>query len=166
MSLYSVVAKISLLASIACLGLAYVLAGDWFIVSFFLVMAAILFFLKKKFRFWANSGMLFLCVFLATLGLMKDLSLPLMVLGCTASLASWDLANFGQSIRDNRFSAQENPLEKHHLQSLAVAVSSGLGLVLISLAIHMQAPFAIVVILILIAVGCLTIGLHFVVTPR
>lgn len=146
-----------------CLGLPFLLAGHVWIIFVPPGIAILWFFLKRRSGFWSTSSLLFAAVFLAALGITINLPLPWMVLGCTASLAAWDLANFRQGVHGNSSSPQEVSLERSHMQSLAMAVVAGLVFVFIGSLLSLQISFAITAFLILVAVGCLTYGVQTVI---
>ena len=160
MKSYVIIQTICLLASIICLGLPYVLAGDWLIMLFFLAMATFWILMKKRSVFWSASVLLLTFVFLAAVGVLANFSTPLMVIACTAALACWDLTNFGRSVVVGEPLETVLRLERHHLQSLGLAVSGGLILAFGSSYLSLQIPFLGMVILVLFAVGSLTYGLQ------
>lgn len=166
MDLHAVLGRICLFISIACLGASYILAGYSWIVFAFLGIGILWFFLKRSSVFWATASPMLACVLLAAIGTVLDLSLPLMVLGCAASLAFWELAAFRQSLPGNRSSPQAVSLERSHLRSLALAVCAGLVLAVTVSQVDLQVPFGLTVLLVLIAVGGLTYGLQSVIRDR
>ncbi len=150
-----IIQRICLSTSILCLGLPYILAGEWLILPAFLAMAGFWVIVKKWSLFWSASSLLSVFVFLAALGMLANLSTLLMLIACTAALAWWDLATFGDSIVVGQSLETSAPLEKHHLQSLALAVSGGLILAVGSSYLDLQIPFIGIVLLALFATGCL-----------
>lgn len=160
MKTHALVHNLCLVSSIACLALAYLPAGYWSILAGFLAMILFWIILRKWSTLWAASSLLFISVFLAAMGVVMNLSVPLLAVGCAFALASWDLTHFGGHRLD-----QENPeargrLERQHLRSLAMASSLGLAFAFLSLYLRLQIPFLITVVLVLIAVGALTHGLQ------
>lgn len=160
MQLHSILKKIFFVASIACLGLPYILSGNWITLIIFLAMTFLGTIMKKWSVFWSTSSLLFIDVFFAAIGVVVHLPVLLMVGGCTSALVSWDLTNFGQGmVKLQRLEAVER-LERYHLQSLLIAISLGLILALISSYANLQISFGATVLFVLIAVGCLTFGLQ------
>lgn len=151
-----IVQRICLLTSITCLSFPYLLAGHWPIMLIFLVMAAFWRSIKKMSVFWSSSILLLVFVLIAVTGVMAEYSTLLMVVACTAALAWWDLANFEQSIVVSQPLETLFLLERHHLQSLAMAVSGGLILAFIGSFLNLQISFIGTVLLVSLAIGCLT----------
>ena len=106
--------------------------------------------------FWSSSILLLVFVLIAVTGVMAEYSTLLMVVACTAALAWWDLANFEQSIVVSQPLETLFLLERHHLQSLAMAVSGGLILAFIGSFLNLQISFIGTVLLVSLAIGCLT----------
>jgi len=118
--------------------------------------------MKKQSIFWSTSSVLIVYVVLATIGITVDISLYLMIVGCTAALASWDLMLFNQGLSGNSLHKQNTPIDQYHLQSLALAVSAGLIMALTSSSINPNFPFGVIVILVLIATGFLACGMNYI----
>jgi hypothetical protein len=156
MKSHSIANIICLMISAACLGTGYILGGYWLIMPAFLGMALFWMVMKKRSVFWSASSLLWVYVFLAAIGVTVNLSLPLMVIGITASLASWDLTHFKQGMVGNPRLENKAGLVKHHLQSLATVFGVGLLLALISSSINLQFPFGVMIFLVLLSMGCLT----------
>ena len=112
--------------------------------------------IKKMSVFWSSSILLLVFVLIAVTGVMAEYSTLLMVVACTAALAWWDLANFEQSIVVSQPLETLFLLERHHLQSLAMAVSGGLILAFIGSFLNLQISFIGTVLLVSLAIGCLT----------
>lgn len=160
MALHSIINKICVLASIACLGLAYLLSGYWIILFLFLAMAIFWIVMKRWSIFQSASSLLAIYMVLAAIGIALNLPVLLVAPGCVAALASWDLTNFGQEVGDKQSTETRLPIERCHLRSLAVAAFVGSILALISSYANLQIPFVVIVFLVLIAVGSLTYGLQ------
>jgi hypothetical protein len=97
---------------------------------------------------------------LAGIGIEADMSLILMIIGCAFALASWDLIHFKQSKVGNPFLKTKASMEKNHLQSLALAVFTGLLLAFLGSMIHLRLAFGVIVLLVLMAVGGIVYGLR------
>lgn len=160
MKLHSIANKICLGTSIACLGLAYLLAGYRWILFALPVMIGVWIILKKRPMFESVSSLLFIYILLAVIGVIADLSTLLIVSGSTAALACWDLTLFGSGVADNPPTKSNSQFEKNHLRSLAMAAFIGWMVALISSYVSLQIPFAVAAFLALTAVGCLTYGLQ------
>ena len=145
-----------------CLAAGYVWGGYWLIFPAFLAMILFWLVMKRKSFFGAASSLLLVYVFLAAIGVIANLSLSLMVIGCTTALASWDLAHFNHGMGGNPLFEAKESLEKHHMQSLAVMYGASLLLALISSYINLQFPFGVMVFLVLVAMGCISYGLQYI----
>ena len=159
MELHSLVNRVCLGIAITCLVLAFLLAGYWLILVAFLLMILIWIRFRNKPVFYSASSLLLVYVLLSVVGIFANLSTWLLVLGCTAALACWDLTIFGDGIKDNTSMGGGLKLEQHHLKSLAAVVSTGLVSASMSSFIKLNLPFIAVVFLVLLGVGCFTYSL-------
>ena len=166
MKIHSIVLNFCLVTSAGCLGAGYILGGYWLIMPIFLAMAIFWLIMKRRSLFWSASSLLFIDVALAIIGVTINLSIYLMVLGCTTALACWDLTHFRDTMIDNPPFGTDARLERYRLQSLATAVFTGLFLALISMYINLQFPFVVMVFLVLMAMGCLIYGVQYLVRNR
>ena len=160
MMLSSTINKICVVLSIACIGLAYILAGYWLILPVLLVMLLAWLLQKKQSAFWPACTLLMLYVLLAIVGIVLRLPVLLLAAGCSAALACWDLTLFQQSVARDQTAEMNMRLERLHLRSLGMAASLGLLFTFLGLSFNLQLPFIVIMSLALIAVGCLTYGLH------
>ena len=158
---YSIIKYFCLLISMTCLGAGYILNGYWLIFIVFYVMGLFWLIMKKRSIFFYASSLLLAYVFLASIGMVINLSPPLMIVGCTMALASWELTLFGQSLISNQLSETTTSLGKYHLQSLSILAGASLLLSLVGLYINLQLSFGFVVILVLLAIGCLSGGIQY-----
>lgn len=160
MKSHLILQTLCLLTSIICLGLPYIVAGYWPIFLFFPSMAAFWILMKKKSVFWSTSILLSFLALLAAVGMLANLSTPLMVIACTAALAWWDLANFRHSLVIGQLPETTLLLERDHLQSLGITICAGLMLVLIGSSLDLQISFPGMVLLVVFAIGCLMYAVH------
>lgn len=160
MKSHVIIQIICLSTSITCLGFPYILAGYWPIVLFFPAIAGFWFFMKKQSAFWSASIVFITFILLAGVGVLTNLSTPLMVLACIAALAWWDLTNFRQSIVLGQPLETRLPLERDHLQSLVLAASAGLILVFVSSYLNIQLSFVGMILLVVFTIGCLTYAMR------
>ena len=160
MKLHSIILNVSLLISACCLGAGYVLGGYWLIAVISFVATIFWLFTKTRLSFLSVSSLLSIYVVLAAIGVIVNLSIPLMILGCTAALVAWDLIFLDQSMVDNSPYETKVPLERYHLQSLAVAISASLLLTFISSYLNLQFQFGVMIFLAVAAVGFITYGLQ------
>lgn len=160
MSLHAIVNRTCLVVSIACLGLAYVQSGYWWILLAFPAMAVFWTAFKQGSVFQTVSGLLSSYVFLAAAGIVTGLSVVLLAVGCTTALACWDLTIFGHEFTHQTSRNDDPRLERHHLQSLGLALLVGLILAFVSSYLELNIPFIAVVFLVLVAVGGFTYSLQ------
>jgi len=131
------------------------------VIPVLLVMTIFWITTRKKLAFWSASGLLLIYVALAAIGVMINLPISMMVLGCISALACWDLTHFRQSMVDIPSNESQVLLERDRLQSVAAVVFTGLLLTSLSSPISLQLSFIATVFLVLLAVGCLTCGLLY-----
>jgi len=166
MKILSVTNAICFMIAAICLAAGYVWGGYWLIFPAFLAMILFWLVMKRKSFFGTASSLLLVYVFLAVVGVITNLPLPLIVAGSTAALASWDLTIFNHSMSGNRPVELNGPLGKYHMQSLAVMLVASLLLTLISLYLNLQFSFGITVFLVLAAMGCLSYSLQYIIRNR
>jgi hypothetical protein len=166
MKVHKIILNICLVTSAGCLGAGYILGGYWLIMPGFLAAAILWMTTKKRSVFWSTSNLLLIYVVLALIGVTLNLSIYLMIFGCTTALVCWDLTHFRLSIANNPLLETDVPLERSHLQSLTTAVFSGLLLAFISSYINLQFPLGVMVILVLMAMGCITYSVHHMMKNR
>lgn len=152
-----------LVISTGCLAAGYILSGHWLIFLVFPLMAIAWLLTYKRSMYLSASILLSGYVILASVGIIAELSSALMIIACITALVSWDLLQVNQSVSGFPLGKKNGLLEKHHLNSLALAASASLVLSLISANLTLQFPFVAIVFLILIAMGCLIYGMQFVV---
>lgn len=160
MKSYIITQNICLLTSITCLGIPYTLAGYWPIVLFFPAMVAFWIIMKKSRLFWSASILLIFFVLLAAVGVLANLSTPLMIIASSAALAWWDLTNFGQSIVIGQSPETRLLFERAHWQSLVLAISAGLILAFVSSSLDLQISFLGTVLLVVFTTGCLSYAMQ------
>jgi hypothetical protein len=110
--------------------------------------------------FWSASIVFITFILLAGVGVLAKLSTPLMVLACIAALAWWDLTNFRQSIVLRQPLETRLLLERDHLQSLVLAISTSLILAFVSSYLNLQISFVGMILLVGFTIGCLTYAMH------
>jgi len=160
--IHLIIKNICLVISIVCLGYAYILAGYWLIMP---ALAAMVFFwiiMKKWSVIWSASGLLSIYVLLAAIGVVIDLPLILMAVGCISALASWDFVHFDQSMIGNPPIGTVERLAKKHLQSLTAMFGLSLFLTIAGSSFSLRFPFGVVVFLVLLATGCLTYAVKYI----
>lgn len=166
MKVHSIIFYVCWVVSVGSLGAGYILGGYWLILPVFLAMGIFWLTLNRHSLFWSTTGLLLIDLALAVIGVTLNLSFYLMVVGCTAALARWDLAHFRHTMIDNHPLATDARLERFRLQSLATAVFTSLFLAFISSYINLQFPFGAMVFLVLMALGCLVYGVQYLIRNR
>lgn len=161
MKAHTIILGICLVISVGCLGSGYMMNGFWMVIPILSAMAIFWAITKKKPAFWSASGLLMIYIVLAGIGVLINLSIYLMIVGCTSALVCWDLVHFRDGVVDIPSKESLVLLERDRLQSLAAVVVASLMLTLISLQISLQFHFGAIVLLVLMAVGCLTYGLQY-----
>jgi hypothetical protein len=166
MKVHSIILNVCRVMSIGSLGAGYILGGYWLILPVFLAMGIFWLIMNRYSPFWSASSLLLIDVALAVIGVTLNLSIYLMVVGCTTALACWDLTHFRHTMIHNPPLGADVRLERYRLQSLATAVFTGLFLAFISSYINLQFPFGIMVFLVLMTLGCLVYGVQYLVRNR
>jgi hypothetical protein len=166
MKTHSIVLNLGLVTTVGCLGIGYILGGYWWILPMLLAMAIFWITTKSRSAFWSASSLLLVYVVLAIIGVTLNLSVYLMVFGCTVALTCWDLLHFGQSPDDNAPHGFDISLERYHLKSLFTAVFTGLLLAFIGSRINLYFSFGAMIFFVLVAMGCLIYGMQFIVKNR
>jgi hypothetical protein len=150
---HSVSPKIPFTIATLTLLIEYLLAGYWWILPVLLVMILFWGFTKDHEKFCPAPGLLFAYILLAAIGLLLGFRAVFMIITCATALAGWDLSHFERSIVGNAVRKEIGLVVKHHMQSLILAVSSGMTLALITALIHLRFPFWGMLVLILTAIG-------------
>lgn len=148
--------------STGSIGVGYFLAGYWQILPGLLVLLFMGIFRKKLKVVWSSSSYLLAFVVLAAIGVIIGVSVMLMILACTAALASWDLWHLEQDLDGNTCSKSSASFQQYHLRSLAFASSTGLVLAILSANISLHLTFGAIIPLVLIAVGGLIYGMEYI----
>lgn len=166
MKVHFMILIICLIISAGSLGAGYIFAGYWLILPVLLAIFLFWIFTRNRWPFWSASSSLLAYVLLASFGVKEGLSSNLMVVASTAALLSWDLLLFNQSIVTNLPPEPKASLEKYHLGSLAVAVSSGFMLALLSSSINLRIPFVGITFLVLMTMGCLVYSMQYIMKKK
>jgi hypothetical protein len=146
-----ITALISALGAILCLIIGFGFAGYWEIILFLPAIALYWFFTRKARVGIDLSIILFVYVFLAAIGLLKNVSTYLMIVGCSLALASWESSLFSLQIRDESTSSTNQRLEYLHNKDLIIAIGSGLLIAILGLNVRLYLPFGLIAGLVLLA---------------
>lgn len=137
------------------LAAASLVGGHWAIVGVLPAQAAFWFALRKQSVQWRSSCLLVMYLAVAIVGILLGMTVAILLVGTIATLAAWDLMNFGETLRDASGPESINLLARSHLRSLALALSMGALLSAAGLALDLDLPFAVVGVLALALVASL-----------
>ncbi len=153
MHTHSVIRTVSLAAAMACLALAYVIAGYWQGLLAIPVTLLAWMLAQKWSAFWAASSALTIYLSVSVIGILLRVPVLLLIPGCLAAIAWWDLAEFDESLVGEAPAKARALLEKQRLQSLGLMVGTSLVLEAVGLWLRLQLPFGVVMLLALLSIG-------------
>ncbi len=142
--------------AIGCLTAAYIAAGYWVILPAVAAMVIFWIAIRKTQSFWSASSLLAVYVVLAIAGILLKAPVVLIVPGCIAALAAWDLMDLKASTAGAAPAGGSRVLAQRRLQALGTASGVSLLLATASLVFRIHLPFGVLVLLALLVVGCLT----------
>ncbi len=151
----SAIQIISVVIAIACLALAFVSAGYWWIL--FAIPAMLVFWIAANKWSASRSGSALIAVYLilAMLGALLKVQMPILLIGSIFALVAWDLNDLTEDLAGQAPTDATMALEKHRLQVLAVTAAISLLLTLVAPSVRLHVPFGIIVLLILMVAACL-----------
>ncbi len=142
----------SLIVCVTCLATGFGIAGQWIGAIIVFVSGVAWFFVEK----YPASGLALICLLvsicLAVIGCLVGSPPVLMIFGSGFALAAWDLLNLDHEMGSNPPGEQTRRYENRHLQSLALAIGSGLAVAVLGNGIRLQIPFVLLVICIGLAI--------------
>lgn len=151
----SVIQIFCVVISIACLCLAFIAAGYWWILL--AIPAMLLFWIALK--TWSatrtGSGLFAIYLILAMLGMLLKAQMPTLLIGSISALVAWDLNDLREDIAHQARTDAMVALERRRLQMLAVTAAISLILTLVVSSIRLHIPFGIIVLLALLVAACL-----------
>ena len=138
--------------SALCLAAGYAVTGQWLGVVIAMIAGPGWVFARK----YPASSLPLLCL-LATMGLAVTGSLTgspasLMIFGSAAALAAWDLLFLDVAVAGDSPGGQTRQFETRHLQSLALALGSGLLAAFLGSLLRLRLPFVMLIFFIALAV--------------
>lgn len=140
-----------LFVSSLCLAAGYGLASQW-VGTVLAVMTGLTWLLARK---YPASGLPFICllasVCMAVVGRLTGSPSLLMICGAAVALAVWDLLLLDVALEGNSSDEQTRRYENEHIQSLVLALGSGLVVVVLGSLIILQIPFVVLVLLVALA---------------
>lgn len=152
-----------LLVSLGCLIAAYAAIGRVTIGVGMSVLVLLWIATQKTSHSVAASGLLAVYFLLGVAGVLLQAPVLVIVLGCVAALAAWDLNDLRTTAETDP--PDENGLEKHRLKALALATGVGLASASLATVIRLRLPFGVVALLVLLVLGCILYGVRSLVNP-
>jgi hypothetical protein len=141
-----------LVLSVLCLAAGYGVAGQWPGV----VMAIITGLAWLLARKYSDSGLPLLCLLasvgMAVVGRLTGVTPLLMICGSGMALAVWDLLLLDVALESHSSGEQTRQYENKHLQSLVLALGSGLCVAFLGRFLTLQIPFALLILFIVLTV--------------
>jgi hypothetical protein len=142
----------SLAFSTFCLAAGYVLAGQWIGVMVALITGLTWLYARKNPALWLSHLCLLASVCLTMVGILAGGSPMLMLLGSGVALAVWDLVLLNNALKSSIFGGQTRRYENKHLQSLALAIGSGLLVALLGRWLHLEVPFVMLMLFVALVI--------------
>jgi hypothetical protein len=143
---------VCLVASTLGLAVGYGLAGQW-LGAVMALITGLAWWLAQK---YPTVELPHICLLastcLAVVGLLTGASPGLMIGGAAVALAVWDLLFLDIALGSDSFGEQTRRYENKHLQSLALALGSGLLGVFLGRLLHLEVSFFVVVFFVGLAV--------------
>jgi hypothetical protein len=143
---------ICLVVSMLCLTAGYGFAGQW-IGAVIAIISGLSWLLARKYPLsWLPHLCLFMSVSLAVAGQVTGTPPVLMICGSGFALAAWDLICLDGALGTNSSGEQTMRYENKHLQSLALALGSGMLVAFLGGLFHLQIPFAVMMLLVALVI--------------
>lgn len=143
---------ICLVISILCLAAGYGISGQW--VGTVIAITTGLAWLRA--RKYPDSGLALIClvvsVCLAVIGRLTGSPPLLMICGSGLALAVWDLIFLDVALGKNSFGEHTRQYERKHLQSLTLALGSGLLVTLVGRLLNFQIPFIVMILFVVLVI--------------
>jgi hypothetical protein len=131
-------------------GFAIVEQWDWTVIAF--ITGPVWLLARKYPDSWLPFICLFVSVGLAVVGRLIGSPPVLMICGSSVALAVWDLAILDRALGGNLLEDQTRRFEYKHLQSLIIALVSGLSVAFVGRLFNLQIPFAMLLFFVALAV--------------
>ena len=143
---------ICLVVSMLCLAAGYGIAGQW-IGAVIAIITGLAWLLARKYpASWLPHICLLASVCLAVVGRLTGAPPLLMICGSGLALAVWDLLFLDDALGSHSSGEQTRRYENKHLQSLALALGSGLIVAFLGRLLNLQIPFVILVLFVVLVV--------------
>lgn len=143
---------ICLVASMLCLAVGHGIAGQW-IGAVVAIITGLIWPLARKYpSSWVPLVCLLMSVGLAIAGRLTGSPPLLMICGSSFALATWDLLFLDDALENNTAEKQTQHYENKHLQSLALALGSGLLVAFLGRLLNLQIPFVLLMLLVALVI--------------
>ena len=121
----------------------------------------LLFFIAHRRSVFQSASVLVVgATLLAAVGVVNQLSFPLMLVGCIGALASWDLRLFSQTLDSASNSWDISLLKGRHDQSLVIAITGGFLLSIMTANLTLELPFIVTLVLCAVVLGWIYFGVR------
>lgn len=152
------IADLCHLISTSCLLAGYYAVASRYVL-WILLLSVFWLVIRRQSRSWPVSAYLVLQIILFVSGMLSGCSPYLMIVGCSAGLAAWDLILFANDPIRKYEQTNDKPREKLHFQRVFLAFMVGMLSSVIGLNFHFHVPFLLIAVLVLIMAFLLFAGL-------
>lgn len=152
MTLRNIFLFASLTFSTFCLAAGYILARQWIGIVMTLLTGLTWMYARKNPALWLSHLCLLASVCLAMAGILAGALPMFMFLGSGVALAVWDLVLLNDALKSSIFGVQTRRYENKHLQSLALAIGSGLLVAWLGRWLHFEVPFAVLMLFVALVI--------------
>jgi hypothetical protein len=143
---------VCLAASVFCLAVGYGLAGQW-LGAVMAIMTGLAWVLARKYlTSWLPLICLLVSICLAVVGVLTGALPWLMICGSAVALVVYDLFLLDIALGSSSSGEQTRHYENQHLQSLALALGSGLLMVFLGRLLRLELSFFVLVVFVAVAV--------------
>ena len=152
MALRKTLFVICLVVSMLCLAVGYGIAGQW-IGAVIAIITGLAWLLARRYpTSWLPLMCLSASICLAVVGRLTGSPPLLMICGSGFALAVWDLLFLDDALGSNSSGEQTRQYESKHLQSLALALGSGLLVAFLGRLLNLQIPFVLLMLFIALVI--------------
>jgi hypothetical protein len=143
---------VCLVASVLCLAAGYAIAGQWVGAVVALITGLAWLLARKYLASWLPLICLLASIGLAVVGLLIGSPALLMICGSSVALVVWDLLLLDAALENNPPREQTRRYENKHLQSLALALGSGLLAAFLGRLLSLQIPFVVLILFVALTI--------------
>jgi hypothetical protein len=155
MTLRKTLFVVCLVVSALCLAAGYGISGQWVGVLVAIITGLAWLLARKYPASWLPLLCLLMTVGLAVAGRLTGSPPFLMICGSGVALAVWDLLFLDVALGSHSSGEQARQYEGKHLQSLALALGSGLLVTFLGRLLNLQIPFVLLMLFIALAIFAL-----------